>query len=100
MAMRDIITKDHRWKLLSLVLAGVIWFTVKDEDPDKSIRPLGFRDTRSFTNLPVLVFPATPDKREFRVNPPTVEVAVNGPEEFLSTLTESEILVTVNLSGF
>lgn len=98
--MRDIFTKDFGWKLFSLVLAFAIWLTVQAvrEDP----RPNGLASsgwtTRTFRNLPVLAVSAASDVRTFVVKPVSVEVTVGGRPDVISTLTEKEIRVTVDLT--
>ena len=98
--MRDWITKDWVWKLFSLALAVATWATVKtlSTETTPSPNPLGLWDTRTFTNLPVLVVSAAADVREFRVNPEAVQVTVSGRPEIIAALPEREIHVTVDLT--
>jgi len=99
MALRDLATKDLSWKLFSLGLATVIWFTVQAMRQE-AISPPGQSDaweTRTFPNLPVLVVSATADVREFRVNPSTVQATVTGRPEIMAVLQPGEIHVTVDL---
>jgi len=99
MALRDLATKDLSWKLFSLGLATVIWFTVQAVRQE-AISPLGQSDAweiRTFANLPVLVVSATADVRELRVNPSIVQATVTGRPEIMAALQPSEIHVTVDL---
>ena len=99
MALRDLATKDPGWKLFSLGLAMVIWFTVQ-AIRQEAIPPGGHAeawDTRTFANLPVLVVSATADVREFKVNPGIVQATVAGRPETMAVLQPGEIHVTVDL---
>ena len=99
MALRDWATKDLGWKLFSLGLAMVIWFTVQAIRRE-AVTPLGQSDaweTRTFANLSVLVVSATADVREFKVNPGTVQATVTGRPEIMAVLQPGEIHVTVDL---
>jgi hypothetical protein len=98
--MRDIVTKDFWWKLFAVLLAVLIWFTV-DTISNEGTRPgrgIGMWQTRTFTNLPVLVTSAAADVREFRFNPETVTVTVSASPEIMAAITENEIQPTVNLT--
>lgn len=100
MALRDVVTKDVGWKLFSLALAAVIWVTVRpgSKEPAKGGNPLVAWDTRSFTNLPVVVLSSAADVHEFRVKPHVVEVMVGGRPEIIAALMEKEIRVIVDLT--
>ncbi len=103
MPLRDIVTRDFGWKLLSLALAAGIWVTVKTVSSETattaSVNPLAAWKTRPFTNLPVIVMSAAADPREFKVKPDTVDVTVRGSPDVIDGLAEKEIHVTVDLTG-
>ena len=101
MALRDIVTKDFGWKLLSLALAAGIWVTVKtisSEIPTTGVNPLAESKTRTFANLPVIVMSAAAAPREFKVKPEAVDVTVRGSPDIVDGLAEKEIHVTVDLT--
>ena len=101
MALRDLATKDLGWKLFSLGLAMVIWFTVQ-AIRQEAIPPagqLGTGETRTFSSLPVLVVSAAADVRAFGVNPSSVQVTVSGRPEVITGLQEKDMRVTVDLTG-
>jgi YbbR domain-containing protein len=101
MALRDIVTKDLGWKTFSVVLAIVIWLTVKSvssETPVTGTDPLATWATRPFTNLPVLVVSAAADVREFKVSPETVDIRVSARPETIAGISDKEIHVTVDLT--
>jgi len=102
MTLREIITRETGWKLLSLALAVAIWVTVNplSQGPAKAnVNPLPGVDTRTFTNLPVLVMSGAADVREVKVAPDAVTVTVSGKPEMITAMTGQEILVIVNLTG-
>ena len=100
MTLRDLVTKDLGWKLFSIVLATVIWFTVRPAGRESSRpgNPLIGSVPRSFTNLPVVVMSSAADVRAFRVNPDVVSVKVSGSSDVVAALTERDIRVTVDLT--
>jgi YbbR domain-containing protein len=100
MTLRDIFIKDVGWKLFSLALATVIWFTVRpvSREPAKPGNPLAAAVPRTFTNLPVVVMSSAADVRAFKVMPDTVTVTVSGKREIVDALAERDIRVTVDLT--
>ncbi len=100
MTLQDIVTKDAGWKIFSVALATVIWFTVRPvgREGTKPGNPLVVSVPRSFTNLPVVVMSSAADVRAFRVNPGMINVKVSGPSEVVAALTEHDIRVTVDLT--
>jgi YbbR domain-containing protein len=101
MPLRDVITKDVGWKILSVALALAIWFTVHNATNDGTVgtNPLTGTATRTFDNLPVLKVSAAADVRAFKVQPDTVAVVVSGRSDVLDALTERDIRVMVDLTG-
>jgi hypothetical protein len=100
-AMRDWFTKDLSWKLASLIVAAVIWHIVHSgihEEPMVE-NPVGFANSVTFSNLPVLIVSAAADVREFKVNPAVVTVTVSGAGEIIEALKQNEIRPIVNLTG-
>jgi len=100
MALREIITKDTGWKLFSIALATVIWFTVRpvSREPAKPVNPLAASVTRVFTNLPVVIMSSAADMRAFKVKPDAVAVTVGGRPEVVDALAERDIRVTLDLT--
>jgi YbbR domain-containing protein len=100
MTLRDIVTKDVGWKVFSLALATVIWFTVRPVGREGTPpgNPLAVSVPRTFPNLPVVIMSSAADVRAFRVNPDMVNVKVGGPSEVVAALTERDIRVTVDLT--
>lgn len=99
--MRDFLTKDIGWKLFSLGLALVLYFTVHAvrQSVGDTGRPLDVRANHTYRNVPVLVMSAAADVREFKVHPASVQVTLRGRPEILGQLQEEDIRVTVDLTG-
>ncbi len=92
--LRHLFLEDFWWKLFSLVLAILIWFTVTFA----SQKEIG-TDRRVFVNLPVTVMSSIEDVRDFKVTPAAVEVTVQGRAETLQNLQPKDIRAMVDLTG-
>jgi YbbR domain-containing protein len=99
--MRALLTRDPAWKLLSLALATVVWFTVRTLSRETlwPARALESWATRTFEAVPVLVVSAAADVHGFRVQPPAVQVTVSGQPEILRRLETRDVRVMVDLTG-
>jgi YbbR domain-containing protein len=97
--MRDWITKDLGWKLISLFLAVAIWLTVhKMYEEPKHPSGTAAGSTVTFGNLPVLVVSSASDVRNFRVEPATIAVKVSGSPEAMAELQANQIHAVVDLT--
>src|SRR5262245_41916335 len=98
--MQDLLTKNLGLKFFSLALAVAIWLTV--QGLQKQARPVGRTwgpwETRTLTNVPVLVVSAAADVREIKVQPNGVNVTVGGSPQMLAGLLEKEIEARVDLT--
>ena len=101
MPLRDIVTKDPGWKLLSVALAVTIWLTVHtiSEDVSKRVNPLSGLMTETFQDVPVLVVSAAADVRECKVRPAAVQITISGRPEAVKALDPRQIHVLVDLTG-
>ena len=102
MSLPQMITKDWHWKLLSVLLAVVIWGAVNKITQNKSAvveNPLSPRVEHTFTRLPVLVVSSAADVRECKVQPDSVSVTIRGAPEMMTQVTEREIEVRVDLTN-
>ena len=101
--MRDFLTKDISWKVLSLGLAIGIWITIRSVSPGSNPQvggdPFGSWETYTFTNLPVLALATAGDVRAYKVIPETVNVTIRARPEVLARLSRTEIPVYVDLTG-
>src|ERR1041385_4023715 len=101
MPLRDLVTRDLGWKLLSVALALAIWLTVHtiSEDSSPHSTSLDGQMIESFMAVPVLVVSAAADVREFKVRPATVQVTLSGKPELVAKLDAKQIRVLVDLTG-
>jgi YbbR domain-containing protein len=88
---------DHGWlKVISLVLAALIWLAVHSTvgvDPTA-----GPKATREFLHRPVLLLAETAAHQAFLVEPAYIDVFVQGPATMLNALKEQEVQVFVRLT--
>jgi len=96
--MRDLFIKDWGWKLLSVILAADIWWTVhKIVDPTNT-DAAAVGNTFTYDNLPVTVVSATADVHEFRVNPAAVKVTVRGPAGVMKNFKIGDVHAVVEFA--
>ena len=97
--LRNLFFRDFGWKLISLLLAAFIWYTVH-----KLIEPqdVGTSDNTLKANyeIPVLIEATAADMHLYHVKPDKVSVTVSGPSDIMSVLQENQIRVRVDLSKF
>jgi YbbR domain-containing protein len=91
--VRDFLPQNLGWKLLSLVLAVVIWLTIKALSSEQG------QTEKMFINLPIQIVSGTADVRAFTVEPDIARVTVRGRPGAISRLTEREILVRVDITS-
>ena len=98
MAMRDWLTKDLSWIIVSLLLAVAIWVTVHKirEEPEA---PVARGVENTYGNLPVRLLSVAADVRDYRMAPGTVAVTVSGPPNAMAILQADQILAVVDLTG-
>lgn len=93
MTLRSLI-RDHFWlKLISLVLAVLIWLTVKS-----NLGNTGGEATRRFPSRPILVLTDKAEHVAIVTNPGEASVTVRGPTALLNELSEQDIHVYVRLN--
>jgi hypothetical protein len=98
MFSRRLIEENLGLKAFSLLLAALIWFTIRfGLHHDVSLTASRLKDQRIFGPLPITVMTEAADLRSFRVVPSEVTVTVTGNPEMLQRLTSREIQVFVNL---
>ena len=100
---QNIVLKDIRWKLFSLVLATLAWLTVEvalrnSTTPLSAISRTPLEQT-TFSRLPVVIMSSAEDVRSIKVQPKEVDVTVRGEAKILQKLTAKDIRVLVDLTG-
>jgi YbbR domain-containing protein len=99
--LKRLVLKDMWLKLFSLALAALIWSTVslairKEGPPARSSFQM---DKATFFGVPVEVQISASDMHNFRVEPKTVDVTVEGDSDLLNSLQSKDIRATVDLRG-
>ena len=100
--LRDIFFKDFAWKLVSVLLAAFIWYTVHKiiEEPSQTASGSTTVNTVTYGDLPVLIEATAADMHLYHVKPDKISVTVSGPSDTMSILEANEIRVTVDLSKY
>ena len=92
--LRHIFIEDFWWKVFSLGLAILIWFTVtfaSQREPGTA--------PHVFSDVPITVVSSTEDVRTFKTSPGTADVIVRGDPERLQNLRSQDIHVIADLTG-
>ena len=99
--LRGMVFKDVMLKLLSLFLAILTWIALSSIQRESS--PAGtvslYSRNLKFSNVEVIVLSSASDVHDYRVEPQTVEVTVEGDPEVLKGLTSKDIRAMVDLTG-
>ena len=100
MNFQDLILNKNWLKILSLVLAMLIWFVINTNFaptdmrlPQNPLRPKVARDFR----VPVMVMTSAANRQLFEITPPEVRVTVSGDPAVVGKLTPDEVQVVVRL---
>ncbi len=93
MRWRDILFKNLWWKLLAFALAVMIWSGAQNLDPS---RPLA---ERTFPEVPVRVLSQPSVAGPVRLDPPTVQIDIEGDATVVRRLRPSDALVFVEFTG-
>lgn len=93
MAFRSIIMNQFWLKLFSVILATLIWLTVKG-----NLTTASFEENRTFLSRPIQVLSDTAEHGPIVVNPSTASVTVRGPASLVREFTEQDIHVFVRMA--
>jgi YbbR domain-containing protein len=97
MNWRDFFVTNRWQKLFSLVLATLIWLTVRSGiELAPLIEDLG-HDARQFERLPITVLTSATDLGHYRVEPERVTVVLRGDRLLLEQVQAAQLEVYVNL---
>lgn len=91
--MRDLLLRNFQVKLLSLVAATFIWFTVRLANP-----PEVALVERDFPGLPITVMLGLDETFRYKIEPWTAQVRLRGDPATFQNLREKQIEVFVNLT--
>ena len=92
MILRPLIV-EHFWlKLFSLVLASLIWLTVR-----ANLGSIGDEAKRTFSNRPIMLLTDSGEHVAMVANPNVATVIVRGPALLIEELTDQDIHVYVRL---
>lgn len=89
------ITHNLGWKIVSVLLATLLWYLVHFS----SSNSLRFGQGKTFDAVPIHVLTAAGEAGAFEVDPPSVRLTVAGTSEALRRLRLSDVLVFVNLGN-
>ena len=91
--MRDLVFKNFRVKLASLLSATLLWFTIHLTMPHGAEIV-----NRVFAGLPIKILVAPDDSHEFRIEPWTVQIELRGDANVIRALREEQVEVFVKLA--
>lgn len=94
MAWRNFITHNLGWKILAVIVATLVWATLRSGFQER-FKP---GTVRTFTRIPITVMSSASDSRSFRVNPETVEITARIPDSLADGFLPSDLKVFVNLT--
>ena len=99
--LRTLILHDFWLKLLSFVLAVLIWITVTfaQTGGGRSFLLNRNAEEQTYYHIPVQILVSAAEIRSFKVNPSDVEVKVSGDPGKLRTLRYEDIQAVVDLTG-
>jgi hypothetical protein len=95
MRWRDLLINNLGWKLLSLILATLIWATYSSDLMER-LRP---GSLRRFSSVPVTVLTTATDGRAYRVSPEKIEIVLRGLASSLEVLQLAEVRAYVDLTS-
>ncbi|MCX7872685.1 MAG: CdaR family protein [Verrucomicrobiae bacterium] len=98
MDIQKALTKNLSLKVISLLLAIMIWFAIYAFQHDIRFGKSLMEQTRSFPNHPITVMKTAADVNSYRVVPSDVDVVLRGPPQIMESLTEHDIEVYINLT--
>jgi YbbR domain-containing protein len=92
MPWRDYLLNRFGLKLFSVLLAALIWYTIRS-----SIGPFNLT-RREYRHVPITVMTTAAETRAFRVDPSEVKVTLSGELNRLQGLKDGDIVAFVNLT--
>jgi YbbR domain-containing protein len=96
--MRNLLIRDWKWKLFSLILAVGIWLMVHDIENPKVSSASAASSPVTYGKVPVFIVAAAADVHLYHVSPATVSVSVRGSPDAIAVLQANQIRATVDLT--
>jgi hypothetical protein len=93
---RGYLLDNAGWKLAALLLASLIWLTIRKAHDDPSANLAG-GESRLLGPIPITVLTAAADTRTYRVRPAQTTVALRGHPEDLRALQPGVLEAYVSL---
>jgi len=88
MPLRDLVLSNLRWKVTALLLAMVVWFSIKLNLYNKG-------SSQTLRRQPILVLKAPDDPRVFQLQPPEADLMIQATKQ----LEREDLEVFVNVTG-
>jgi YbbR domain-containing protein len=100
--LRDLFFKDTALKIFSLVLAIMTWLVLSSFQRGLTTSSNAglYYGKLSFFNVEVVVLSSASDVHDYRVEPKTVEVIVEGDAKVIQKLESKDVRAMVDLTGF
>jgi hypothetical protein len=95
MAWHRVITYNFGWKVVSVLLAMLVWALVRYS----TSAPLGLGEVKTFDAVPIQVMTLANDPTTFKIEPPSVRLALTGIPSAIKRLRLNDLLVFVNLNS-
>jgi YbbR domain-containing protein len=98
--LRDLLLKDAMLKLFSLILAILTWLALSYVHRESALASTAslYSGHVSFLNVEVVVLSSASDVHDFRVEPKTVEVTLEGDIKVLQALQSKDVRALVDLT--
>lgn len=99
--LRELFFKDAMLKAFSLILAILTWLTLSYIQREASPAISGSLQPKqlTFSNIEVAVLSSASDVHDYRVEPSTVEVTVEGDANLIRGLESKQVRAMVDLTG-
>ncbi len=99
MTLRDLILNNFVWKLISLILAMLVWWrvnTLVKTEEEQALTPAANLDETQTFNLPVRVLGPARNLGGFAVAPSEVTVTLRGERDALRRVNATNLVVYVD----
>ena len=101
--LRDLLFKDAALKVFSLILAIMTWLALSSIQPgltNSTSNPGPFYGQLTFFNVEVVILSSATDVHDYKVEPKTVDVTVEGDAKVIKGLESKDVRAMVDLTGF